>query len=218
VFACVTCLGHGRRVQASGAQWGSSPSAENKGDLQWHGDMTAVNSLEALATLLKELHPTAAFSPVAPFVAHRHVPLNARMAGFGGAAPPPKKKEAEPKKQWTRFTKMVKSGAANYTVSARIVGESEWTPVGFMSLSKGTSPAAAAIVQQKIMLAHAVKLSPKLGMSKDKLECGYGKDGEEPVVSERVEPAKLEDCGFEGLPDPTGFYYRSQTAMDRSKE
>ena len=60
--------------------------------------------------------------------------------------------------------------------------------------------------QKRLILEHAMRMSPRLRVAKATLECGLGEEG---AVSKVAKPADMPEvvvCGFVGAPDPGGFY------------
>jgi hypothetical protein len=137
------------------------------------------------------------------------------MAGFGSA--PKKAKNSKktdiklkPKQQWDRYIGDLK-GSESVRVGVKIIDRSdagaEWMEVGSVK-SKDDAYTEAAVIRHRVLIAdHSRRLFPLQIFAKDKLEWGY-MQGEEWVVAGKVTmPDDIDKLiGFEGLPDPSGFY------------
>ena len=144
------------------------------------------------------------------------------MAGFGGGAAPSSKKkkgakkdktaELSPKKQWDRLKEFARAGEPRNAVYARARGEEDWFKVGEVATKAGVDLATAVQTHKRMILEHAVRVSPKHSTRAKELECGFGTgDAGEPVPldSRNLTPAAAAACGFEGAPDATARYFRA---------
>jgi hypothetical protein len=148
------------------------------------------------------------------------------MAGFGKGS---EKKDIKlkPKQQWDRYigdelkaSKIVRVGVHVITdrSSDGEAGVVEWMEVGTVK-SKDDSYTETAVIRQKALIAdHSRRMFPLQIFAKDTLEWGY-MQGEEWLVAGKVAmPDDIEKLiGFQGLPEPTGFYsFNKATVLDNS--
>ena len=154
------------------------------------------------------------------------------MAGFGaspsakggskkGAGKKPVAKLSM-KRQWDRFQELVGNGAMRHPVYARISGEdAAWTEVGDVACINDVTVAAAVQCHKRLILEHAVRVSPKLALKSKSLECGYAtrsSDGvTEPGLLEKTDASDVGAAGFEGGPDPSARY-SALTNLDAVKQ
>jgi hypothetical protein len=140
-----------------------------------------------------------------------------------------KKKDSKlkPKQQWDRYGDLKASETVR--VAVRIIDDSseqqqrqqqqqQWLLVGTVK-SKDNAYTEAAVIRHRVLIAeHARRIFPLQISAKDKLEWAYRTSNtamapeEGWVVAGKVEnlPDDIDKLiGFEGLPDPTGFYARS---------
>jgi hypothetical protein len=150
------------------------------------------------------------------------------VSGFGasnknkkGGSNKKKDVKLKPKQQWDRYVELKASESVRVAVRIIDIDSSEaqqWLQVGAVK-SKGNAYTEAAVIRHRVLIAeHARRIHPLQISAKDKLEWAYSKtstaqEGEEEwVVAGKVEnvPDDIDKLiGFEGLPDPTGFYARS---------
>lgn len=137
------------------------------------------------------------------------------MAGFGAPSSPAKgmggksakKKALSAKKQWSKYTSLLKEGKT-VKVHAREQPNGEWELVGSVAFETTGTAEAAAFFQKRLILEHAKRMYPRLAVKQSSLECGIeGEDGAVTKVS-KVEAADDLNCGFLGEPDQGGFYSR----------
>jgi hypothetical protein len=152
-----------------------------------------------------------------------------QMAGFGagGAAASNNQKKnskknvvqqknnlLKPKSQWDRYCVLLKASQRVRVAGRKESSPDEWFEVGFVK-SKEDAYTEHAVIRQRVLFAeHARRLYPLQILAKDKLEWAFSNtkgeedEKEEWVVAGKVDmPEDIEKwIGFEGLPDPTGFY------------
>lgn len=147
------------------------------------------------------------------------------MAGFGKGS---KKKDIKlkPKQQWDRYTGDDLKASKIVRVGVKVIDRSSdggagvavWMEVGTVK-SKDDAYTDTAVIRQKALIAdHSRRLFPLQIFPKDTLEWGY-MQGEEWFVAGKVAmPDHIEKLiGFQGLPDPTGFYrFDKATMIDNS--
>jgi hypothetical protein len=151
------------------------------------------------------------------------------MAGFGKGA---EKKTIilKPKQQWDRYTGDDLKGSKIVRVGVHVIddpsssseagaGVIEWMEVGTVK-SKDDAYTETAVIRQKALIAdHSRRMFPLQIFAKDTLEWGY-MQGEEWLVAGKVKsmPDDIEKLiGFQGLPEPTGFYsFNKATTIDNS--
>eukprot|EP00587_Corethron_hystrix_P010227 CAMPEP_0113311250 /NCGR_PEP_ID=MMETSP0010_2-20120614/8558_1 /TAXON_ID=216773 ORGANISM="Corethron hystrix, Strain 308" /NCGR_SAMPLE_ID=MMETSP0010_2 /ASSEMBLY_ACC=CAM_ASM_000155 /LENGTH=230 /DNA_ID=CAMNT_0000166843 /DNA_START=77 /DNA_END=766 /DNA_ORIENTATION=+ /assembly_acc=CAM_ASM_000155 len=147
-------------------------------------------------------------------------------AGFGGGGSSLSKKNKnkatdgkkgsplKPKQQWNRYIKMEKE--AEITVGVKLVDEDndEWLAVGKIRSRESKYTTKAVFRQRSLIAEHAKRMYPLQVLPKKKLQWGYKEDeegeGRWTVVDKSCEDTEEElDAklvGFEGLPEPSGFY------------
>ena len=142
------------------------------------------------------------------------------MAGFGKDSGK-KEIKLKPKGQWDRYKSDDLKGSKIVRVGVHVVdteaGVIEWMEVGTVK-SKDDAYTEIAVIRQKALIAdHSRRMFPLQIFAKDALEWGY-MEGEEWVVAGRAAmPDDIEKViGFQGLPEPTGFYTKKATVIDNS--
>jgi hypothetical protein len=143
------------------------------------------------------------------------------MAGFGKGS---EKKETKlkPKQMWDRYTgddlkasKIVRVGVHVVDDEAGVI---EWMEIGTVK-SKDDAYTEIAVIRQKALIAdHARRMFPLQIFAKDTLEWGYMQGEEWSVAGKAAMPDDIEKLiGFQGLPEPTGFYnFNKATVIDNS--
>merc|ERR1712087_678461 len=127
-----------------------------------------------------------AILPTTPFAKGRVSAPCCQAKGFGKKVHVEPKKKAPPSKSQVRrdeaankFDKLKSSGAPEYMVSIRTVGEtkSDWMPVGGIAVPRSGSEDAAVSMaifnNEDELLKGAFRNYPRLKVSTDKFEYGY---------------------------------------------
>jgi len=142
------------------------------------------------------------------------------MAGFGKDS---EKKEIKlkPKQQWDRYKSDDLKGSKIVRVGVHVIdgeaGVVEWKEVGTVK-SKDDSFTEIAVIRQKALIAdHSRRMFPLQIFAKDTLEWGYMQGEEWLVAGKAAMPDDIEKLiGFQGLPEPTGFYIKTATVKATS--
>ena len=145
------------------------------------------------------------------------------MAGFGSGASKAKsgkaKKGGKPavaqlsaKRQWDRFREHRDDGISPVAVFARVRDSEAWLPVGEVT-AKDVPPAGAVQIQKRLILEHAVRVNPQLQSKARDLECGFDAAGAT-VKLERTEPAEAAASGFQGKPEASGRYGKTEAEQN----
>ena len=174
--------------------------------------------LAIAATLLgftPATHPHRGSLIAAP---RRSALLTPTMAGFGGGggktkAAPKKGAKKEPvsaRKQWTAWSRLTDGGAESIKVFARDgkLESDEWLHVGQVAVGKGATLEQGLQFQKRLILEHAMRMSPRLAIAKASLVMGFAQGGGDEVTASAKPESMPESvvCGFYGEPDPGGFY------------